>query len=128
MATLQEYVDKDLVGTNNVRRAAIIRADDGGTLAESDGGLLRDGEGADIIALFRDPSEVRAKGVVVGGEQFAGVKGDEKSICATKGADGIAIARTDRSIIIGFYQEGEAPCDALLTVGNVADSLREDGY
>ncbi|WP_329456507.1 profilin [Streptomyces sp. NBC_01497] len=128
MATLQEYVDKELVGTNNVRRAAIIHADDGGTWAESDGGLLEAGEGAAIVALFKDPGEVHSKGVVVGGEQFVGVKGDEKSICATKGADGVAIARTDRTIVIGYYQEGEAPCDALLTVGNVADSLRENGY
>jgi profilin len=128
MSALQRYVDDRLIGTNNVRRAAIIGADDGGTWAESDGGLLEPGEGAAIVDLFKDPEEVRVTGVMVGGEKYKGVKGDEKSICATKGADGVAIVRSARAVVIGFYEEGEAPCAALATVQDVADSLRADGY
>jgi profilin len=127
MSAWQQYVDERLVRSKNVRSAAIIGADDGATWAESSGGLLKDGEGAAIVALFKDPGEVFISGVVVGGEKYKGIKGDEKAICAHTGASGVALVKTARTIVVGHYEEGEAPCSALLSVEKVADLIRANG-
>ncbi len=116
------------MGTNNVRRAAIISADTGDTWAESSGGMLEPGEGPAIVALFKDPGQVLDTGVLIGGEKYAGVHGTEKAICATRGANGVGMSKTAQTIVIGYYEEGQAPCSASLTVQNVADSLIEDGH
>ncbi|MCF3962762.1 profilin [Streptomyces fuscigenes] len=128
MSDWQQYVDERLVGTNNVRNAAIIGADDGGTWAESDENLLKPGEAEAIVALFKDPEGVRESSVVVGGEKYTNLIGRGSSVCAKKGADGVTMTRTDRAVIVAVYEEGQAPCAALAVTENLAETLREKGY
>ncbi|MCX4661556.1 profilin [Streptomyces uncialis] len=122
----QSYVDNDLVGSGRVQAAAIIDAANGNTRATT-AGLLKPGEGAAIVALFRKPADVFAKGVTVSGVKYMGIKGDSRSVYGKKGATGVVLVKTNQSILIGRYNETQQPGDAALVVEQLADRLIEQG-
>ncbi|MFD3549326.1 profilin [Streptomyces sp. NPDC058655] len=122
----QSFVDEQLVGTGQVRQAAIIGLD-GLTRAQSPGWQLRAGEGANIVALFNRPDQVSDMGIVVNGVRYKGTKGDDHSIHGTKGTTGVALVKTKQHIVIG-YHEHQSPDLAANVVEKFADYLVENGY
>ena len=50
----------------------------GAAWAQSPGWALKAGEGAALAALFKNPANVFASGVTVGGVKYMGIKGDER--------------------------------------------------
>lgn len=122
----QSYVDQNLLGSGQLRRAAIIGLGEGQTLADS-GDFLKDLEGKNVVALFRSPNDVFATGVTVGGVKYIGVKADDRSIHGKKGATGVALARTGETIVIGYYDEQQQPGNAALIVEQLATHLVESG-
>ncbi|GAA3917567.1 hypothetical protein GCM10023084_80560 [Streptomyces lacrimifluminis] len=127
MSGWQSYVDEQLVGTGQLRQAAIIGLD-GLTRAQSPGWQLRASEGAKIVALFNTPDQVFDMGIVVNGVKYKGTKGDDHSIHGTKGTTGVALAKTKQTILIGYYDAHQAPDSAANVVQKLADYLTENGY
>jgi len=122
----QGYVD-NLVATGRVEKAAILGGADGGAWATTPG-LVQGAEGAGLVQLYKNPANVFASGVTVGGVKYMGIKGDERSIYGKKGATGIAIAKSGQAIVIGYYNEKQQPGNAAIEVEKVADYLIENGY
>jgi len=121
------FVQDQLLGTGQSSGAAIIGAFDGSVWA-ADSLSLKAGEGSAIVNLFRNPSNVFASGITVGGVKYLGIKGDEQSIYGKKGATGVIIAKTNQLIIISIYNERQQPGNAALVVEKLADYFRDNGY
>lgn len=74
----QSYVDDQLVGTGNVTGAAIIGHD--GNVWASKGLELKAGEGAKLVAGFKDSASVLSGGILIGATKYLGIRADDKSI------------------------------------------------
>jgi hypothetical protein len=60
----------------------------------------------------------------VGGAKYLGLKDDDSNTYATKGATGVALAKTGTAVITGRWEQGQ-PGNAAKTVEKLADYLRE---
>lgn len=74
----QAYVDDQLVGTGHASGAVIIGHD--GNIWANKNVSLKGGEGAKIVAGFKDPATVLSGGFTVDGVKYLAIKADEKSI------------------------------------------------
>lgn len=74
----QAYVDDQLVGTGHVVGAAIIGHD--GNVWASKNLSLKAGEGAKLVAGFKDSASVLSGGIFVDGVKYLSIKADDKSI------------------------------------------------
>ncbi|EAL63837.1 profilin I [Dictyostelium discoideum AX4] len=123
----QQYVDEQLTGAG-LSQGAILGANDGGVWAKSSGINITKPEGDGIAALFKNPAEVFAKGALIGGVKYMGIKGDPQSIYGKKGATGCVLVRTGQAIIVGIYDDKVQPGSAALIVEKLGDYLRDNGY
>jgi hypothetical protein len=78
----QNYVDDQLVGSGNITQAAIL-GHDGNNWAITKGWSLKPGEGAKVVAAFKDPASVFAAGILIDGVKYLGIKADARSIYGT---------------------------------------------
>ncbi|MFD4786125.1 profilin [Streptomyces sp. NPDC058459] len=127
MSSWQEYVDEQLVGTGHVRSGAIIGVTDGGTWAASRD-VIKANEGPVIVQLFKNPGEAFARGITVGGVKYMAIKADDSSIYGKKGATGVALAKTGKTIVIGYYDEKQQSGNAAREVEKLAEHLRDNSY
>ncbi|KAM9998813.1 hypothetical protein ACTFIY_008463 [Dictyostelium cf. discoideum] len=123
----QHYVDEQLVGAG-LCQAAILGANDGGVWAKSTGITIGKQEGDGLVALFKNPGDVFAKGALVGGVKYMGIKGDPQSIYGKKGAGGCVLVKTNQAIIVGIYDEKFQPGPAAVATEKLGDYLRDNGY
>ncbi|MFJ8432505.1 profilin [Kitasatospora sp. NPDC094019] len=124
----QTYVDNQLVGSRNLDGGIIVSAADGGTWAQSSGFSLNAGEGAALVALYKNPGDAFTNGVTVGGVKYTvGIKADARSIYVRKGSAGIVLVRTSQAILVGRYSERHQPAVAAQTVEKLGDYLIENG-
>jgi profilin len=122
----QSYVDDQLVGAG-FKDGAIL-GHDGNPWAVSPGLGLKAGEGAKLANTFKNPADVFASGITVGGVKYMGIKGDDRSIYGKKGAGGIVTVKTGQAIVVGVYDEKFQPGPAANTAEKLADYLIENGY
>lgn len=122
----QSYVDDQMVGTGQIRSAAIIGLD-GTIMASSAGYTLKPGEATAIINLFKNPANVFASGVTVAGTKFMGIKGDDRSIYGKKGATGVMLVKTGQTILLGYYDATQQPGNAANAVEKLGDYLIDNG-
>ncbi|WP_330329115.1 profilin [Streptomyces sp. NBC_00536] len=127
MSSWQTLVD-DLVASGKVRGAAIISAADGAVWANTPTLVLKAGEGAALVALYKNPTLVFSSGVTVCGVTYQGNKGDERSIRGARSTAGVGLAHTGQAIVIGCYTAGQIPGEAYNRVEVTADYLIENGY
>ncbi|EFA77849.1 profilin I [Heterostelium album PN500] len=121
----QNYVDEQLIGSNQIEMGAIIGLD-GGVWACSPINFLRPGEGQKLANLFRSPQNVFNSGITVDGVTYSGTKADGRSIYGRQGGDCFACAKTGQCIVIGIYkQQGGNPA---LHVEKLVDYLLENGF
>ncbi|EFA77850.1 hypothetical protein PPL_09348 [Heterostelium album PN500] len=124
----QGYVDEQLIGTGLLENAAILSVADGSVWGVKPSDFIKSGEGANIVELYKSPSNAFSKGIVIGGVKYMGIKADERSLYGKKGATGVACAKTNQCIIIGYYNEKQQPGNAALCVEKLADYLIDNGY
>jgi len=120
------YVNDQLIATGGVVGGAIIGLDGGQWAAK--GVTLKAGEGAGLAALFKNPPDAFAKGIIINGLKYLCIKSDDKSIYGKKGATGVATAKTGQAIIIGYYDEKGQPGNAAKVVEALAEYLSSNGY
>jgi len=123
----QGYVDNNMVGTGFVTQAAIL-GHDGNTWATSPGFNVSQQEGKDIEAGFKDPNNIRAKGLFANKEKYLVLKVDDRSIYGKKGPGGIVCVKTGQGILIGIYNDKIQPGQCANVVEKLADYLIENGY
>ncbi|CAF1016134.1 unnamed protein product [Adineta steineri] len=123
----QKFVDEYLVGTGAVSQGAIIGRD-GNIWAISPGFELKDGEGKQIVANFKDTSNVSETGVTVGGIEYVATKAENGSIYGEKDATGVILVQTTHAVVIGLYGEKQQPGNATAVTEKLAQYLIENGH
>ncbi|CAO3595596.1 unnamed protein product [Absidia cylindrospora] len=123
----QQYVDTNLVGTNQVSQAAIYGLN-GAKWASSPAFELSDSEAKEAIAGFTDPSNVQASGLHIAGVKYLTLRADDRSIDVKKNAHGACLVKTTQAVLIGLYKEGTQPGSCTKVVEGLADYLISVGY
>ncbi|XP_033100972.1 profilin-1A-like [Anneissia japonica] len=151
----KKYVDKQLVGTRNVRKGAIFGLD-GSTWAASKKFKVTSEEVKGLVQGFANPSGLHSTGVKLAGQKYTFLRSDGQMIYAKKGGDeGCCVAKTKQSkkyqdgvyfntwsmyytftvylslflaIIVGVYTKGILPGQCNSTVGKLQDYLVSVGY
>ncbi|ORX62631.1 Profilin/allergen [Hesseltinella vesiculosa] len=123
----QQYVDNNLIGTNQVSEAAIYGLN--GTLwASSPGFTLAANEVTELIGGFSNSDVIIANGIHLNSVKYLTLRADERSIYAKKSADGACIVKTNQAILVGVYKEGMQPGSCTKVVEGLADYLISVGY
>jgi len=122
----QEYVDSNLVGTGNVKKA-LIMGHDGSAWAATAGFSISATEAKKIINAFKDSSEVLASGIHIQGDKYMAIKSDDRSVYGKKGASGCINVKTNQAVLVALYDETIQPGQAANTVERLADYLIDNG-
>lgn len=126
----QAYVDDHLMPLPSgaeLTHGAILGID-GGVWAQSPNfPELSAQEVTNIVNGFTNPASLGATGILLGGEKYMSVAGDEGVLRGKKGPGGVTIKKTKTAMVIGIYSEGVQPGDCNVQVENLADYLIEQG-
>ncbi|KAI8066547.1 profilin [Gongronella butleri] len=123
----QQYVDNNLIGTNQVSQAAIYGLD-GTKWASSPGFELAANEVTELLNGFSNSDAIQATGIHLSGVKYLTLRADDRSIYAKKGADGACAVKTGQAILIGVYKEGIQPGSCTKVVEGLADYLISVGF
>ncbi|SAM09419.1 hypothetical protein [Absidia glauca] len=123
----QEYVDNNLIGTNQVSQAAIYGLN-GAVWASSAGFKMSQPEVTELIEGFSDSMKVQGTGFHVNGVKYLTLRADDRSIYGKKGSDGVCAVKTTQAVLVGVYKEGIQPGSCTKVVEGLADYLLGVGY
>jgi len=123
----QAYVDKNLVGSGQLIKAA-IHGHNSSKWATSVGLEIKTDEMNKIIAGFKDPTGLRANGIFIAGSKYFALRADDRSIYGKLGSGGCICVKTTKAVLIGIYGEKAQPGQAANVVEKLADYLIEQGY
>jgi len=126
-----QYVDESLVGTGLVTKGAIYGHD--GTLwskeAKPANNITASAKEVETIMKgFDDPKEIQQHGLKVSGTTYIVLRSTDKSIYAKRGQTGLALVKTTKALIIGFYDDKIQPGQCTTVVEKLGNYLREAGY
>ncbi|XP_042879524.1 profilin-like [Penaeus japonicus] len=121
-----QYVSKQLVETGNVKMGAICGLD-GSVWAASPNLNVTQNE-AKTIATSIGTDNFSTNGVVLNGEKYVFLSGEEGTVRGRKGKKGVHITKTNTAIIIGLYEEPITPGSCACTVESLADYLKSLNY
>lgn len=126
MGGWESYVDT-LTASAPVKKAAIY--DLQGTLCAATAGFaLRDEEFENVYKLFVNPADAFVDGITANGVKYMALRAEADKLYGRKGSDGIVIARTAKTFVIGVHDEAASTSDAAVVVEGFADKLRASGY
>lgn len=123
----QPFVDKALVGTKNVSKAAIF-GHDGTQWAGTPNFLVTVQEIKNITKGFADPSLLRNDGIYISREKYLVIRADERSLYGSKGACGCVCVKTRQSILVCVYDEKIQSGHCTSEVEKLADYLLSNGF
>ncbi|CAG0905837.1 unnamed protein product, partial [Cyprideis torosa] len=89
----QDYVDKQLLGSNNVTQAAIAGMD-GNIWAKSPGFDVKVEEVQTLLRGLDDPSQFQMHGVHVAGQRYFYLSGTDKIVRAKQAKSGLHCTKT----------------------------------
>ncbi|KAK3724125.1 profilin, required for normal timing of actin polymerization in response to thermal stress [Vermiconidia calcicola] len=133
----QDYVDKSLVGTGNLDRAAIFNSEGNSVWATSAGFTVTPKEMQEVVTAYKDKGtegvkQVQSTGLHIAGERFVVIKADDRSMYGkkdeTQGREGVVIVKTAQAILVAHYPEDIQPGAAANTVEQLADYLLKVGF
>nr|WSX53742.1 hypothetical protein OG409_35365 [Streptomyces sp. NBC_00974] len=114
---LQEAMD-----SGTVVRAEILH-EDGSVWASAGRPLTTEQEGGQLVGLFEAPADAIGTGITVGGVTYVPAETDRRLLHGKQGGAGVVAVRNPPYVVVGLYEEGHRPADAVLTMGNLADML-----
>jgi len=123
----QPFVDKALVGTRNVSKAAIF-GHDGTQWAGTTDFLITVQEIKKITQGFSDASSLRKDGIYISREKYLVIRADERSLYGSKGPVGCVCVKTRQSVLVCVYDEKIQPGHCSSEVEKLADYLLSCGY
>ncbi|KAF9918956.1 profilin, required for normal timing of actin polymerization in response to thermal stress [Lobosporangium transversale] len=125
----QSYVDDQLIKTGYVAKGGIYGREDGSLWAASEGFKPSAAEIQSVIAAFNNPADIQANGLYLEGHKFVYLRATpDGSILARSGATGVCCAGTPKTVIIGYYTEGQEAGNCNVTVERLADYLKANGF
>ena len=122
----QDYVDKQLVGTGLVKKAAIIGLD-GAIWAKSSAFDLQAAEAKTFAANYSKVSYFSANGIVLGKTKLIFLSGTDRVLRAKKNKEGLHCMQTNTAIIIAMYEEPATPQQVANVVEKLGDYLIQYG-
>jgi len=123
----QAYVDTNLLGSSQVTKAGIYGHN--GTLwAKSQTFAASEKEIEAIMKGFDDPKDMQQHGLKVGGTTYIVLRSTNQSIYVKRGQTGLAIVKTGKAVVLGFYDEKIQPGQCTMIVERLATYLRENSY
>ena len=122
----QQYIDQQLIGSEQSSGAVIMELD-GGVRSASNLNLKASG-GAQIASLFKNPSSATSSGIVVNGVKCQAIKAGTQSPYGKNGATGVVAVKTNQLIIVSTYNERTQPGNAANVVEKLGDYFRDQGY
>ena len=85
-------------------------------------------EVAAVSAHFAAPTGLAATGATIAGIKYMFVRGEENAeIYVKKGATGVCFCRCNTCIVVGMHDDKIQPGSCQMTVGKLADFLKESG-
>jgi profilin len=115
------------LATGNVASAAILGAD-GSIWACSEGFTVDPAKASQLWNCFADAAPLRNGGLMINGDKYTFIRGDDRKLYLKKGLNGTFIVRTNRAIIIGVHNESQVPEPASVTVDKLADYLTASNF
>ncbi|XP_022124504.1 profilin [Pieris rapae] len=123
----QDYVDKQLIASRCVSKAAIA-GHDGNVWAKSEGFDISKDEVAKIAAGYENESLLTSGGVTIAGTRYIYLSGTDRIIRAKLGKVGVHCMKTQQAIVISLYEEPIQPQQAASVVEKLGDYLLTCGY
>lgn len=123
----QDYVDKQLMASRCVTRAAIA-GHDGNLWAKSEGFELSKDEIAKIVAGFENQSLLTSGGVTLAGNRYIYLSGTDRVIRAKLGKVGVHCMKTQQAVVVSLYEEPIQPQQAASVVEKLGEYLMTCGY
>ncbi|XP_068203232.1 profilin-like isoform X2 [Palaemon carinicauda] len=122
-----DYITNQLTGTGNVTKGAIAGVD-GSIWAISEGWGLNQKECLSLATGFTNKDALVQAGMMIAGEKFFFLSGDESVIRGKKGNKGVHVSKTNTAIIIGLYEDPIQPGQCATAVEALADYLKTCNY
>ncbi|XP_045767402.1 profilin isoform X2 [Maniola jurtina] len=123
----QDYVDKQLIASRCVSKAAIA-GHDGNVWAKSEGFDISKDEVGKIVAGFENESLLTSGGVTIAGTRYIYLSGTDRIIRAKLGKVGVHCMKTQQAVVISLYEEPIQPQQAASVVEKLGDYLITCGY
>lgn len=123
----QDYVDKQLIASRCVTKAAIA-GHDGNVWAKSEGFDISKEEVGKIVAGFENESLLTSGGVTIAGTRYIYLSGTDLIIRAKLGKVGVHCMKTKQAVVISLYEEPIQPQQAASVVEKLGDYLITCGY
>ncbi|RKF64272.1 Profilin-1A [Golovinomyces cichoracearum] len=126
----QEYVDTSLLGSGHVDKCAIYGLKDGGKWAASAGFEVSPEELKTITNALESNNydKMYKDGFLVAGTRYVLIRGEDGSIIARQGRDGLVIAKTLQTILIAHHNSEMIAGNCSTTVQGLADYLTSNKY
>ncbi|XP_026487686.1 profilin [Nymphalis io] len=123
----QDYVDKQLIASRCVTKAAIA-GHDGNVWAKSEGFDISKDEVGKIVAGFENESLLTSGGVTIAGTRYIYLSGTDRIIRAKLGKVGVHCMKTQQAVVISLYEEPIQPQQAASVVEKLGEYLITCGY
>jgi len=123
----QEYVDKQLLASKCVSKAAIA-GHDGGIWAKSDNFEITKEELAKVVQGFEKADILQSAGVTLAGQRYIYLSGSEHIIRAKHGKSGVHCMKTAQAVIVAIYEDPVQPQQVAAIVEKLGDYLIACGY
>ncbi|XP_014206084.1 profilin [Copidosoma floridanum] len=126
----QDYVDKQLLATKCITKAAIA-GHDGNVWAKSEGFDVSKEEIKFIVDNFEKPEKttITSKGVTLAGKKYFYLSCiDNKVIRAKKDKTGVHCVKTQQAVVVSLYEEPVQAQQAASIVEKLGDYLVTCGY
>jgi len=128
MATWQDYVDKQLVGTNFISKACIT-GHDGNTWAKSEGFDVSPDEAKRVLAGFDNTDPLTSNGITVAGKRYIFLSAEPgKVLRAKQGKQGLHCVKTVQTVVIAVYEDPVQPQQAATVVEGLGEYLAGQNY
>lgn len=127
MSSWQDYVDKHLIASRCITKAAIA-GHDGTIWATSQGFNVSKEEISKIIAGFENQNLLTACGVTLSGIRFIYLSGTDKVIRAKLGKVGVHCMKTQQAVVVSFYEDPIQPQQVASVVEKLGDHLVAHGF
>lgn len=128
----QTYVDDSLLGTGHIDHAGIYSLTDEVFWALSAGFTPSPEEMGVIVGIVKGDEAVKDRafsdGLYVAGNRYILTRAESRSIYARSGRTGIAVAKANRTVIVGHHPETAMAGNANSAVESLADYLIGQGY
>ncbi|KAL0274440.1 UNVERIFIED_CONTAM: hypothetical protein PYX00_006863 [Menopon gallinae] len=123
----QDYVNKQLMGSKCVTKAAIV-GHDGNIWAKSDGFEVSKDELLKLVQGFDDQDSLTSGGVTLAGTRYIYLSGTDRVIRAKLGKVGVHCMKTTQAVVVSLYEDPIQPQEAASVVEKLGDFLLSYGY